>query len=247
MVADALDDRDFAFMVLDNLSHDYDAQLRAIHELLSLHRRDTLRFGDQIRALEWSAATSAGLAADRAVDETVDHYHHSVYRDAAFSMAAVGMLAPFVESLFVHAFNGLRALFNRNGLTSPAHPRWSLPADRRWDCRVDQHGRRGIAKGIPDLAKAIGLRAEMPADVEPTLEALFRYRNAMFHLGLEWPTDERAAFVGLMANWPAAWFSQATSGGEPWVIYLSDDYVDHVLATIEQSLQALGRFIRPIF
>jgi hypothetical protein len=54
----------------------------------------------------------------------------------------------------------------------------------------------------------------------------------MFHQGFEWSESERAKFAKATAAWPAEWFSQATSGGEPWVFYLTDVFVDHVLATV---------------
>lgn len=83
----------------------------------------------------------------------------------------------------------------------------------------DRTGRTNIAEGIPDLADAIGLGAELPADLPPTLAALFRYRNSMFHQSFEWSESERAKFAKATAAWPAEWFSHATSGGEPWVFY----------------------------
>ena len=51
----------------------------------------------------------------------VDHLHQSVFQDAAHSMAAVGMLAPFVESLFKQAFPG--NLLDRNGRAPMPHRR----------------------------------------------------------------------------------------------------------------------------
>jgi hypothetical protein len=50
-------------------------------------------------------------------------------------MAAVGMLAPFVESLFKQAFPGIRDLLDRNGRVPIAHARWTMPKDKQWDCR----------------------------------------------------------------------------------------------------------------
>jgi hypothetical protein len=241
------DDRELAFMVLDNHHHDYDAQLRAIHDLLSANRRDAQQFSERIRELEGYAAKASGEAADHAVDETIDHYHHSVYRDAAHSMAAVGMLAPFVESLFLHAFQGIEGMLTARGLSPPGHPRWSLKSQQRWDCHFDQAGGRDIAKGIPDLADAIGLSAELPTDLPLILAALFRYRNAMFHEGFEWSEGERGKIAMATVAWPAEWFSQASSGGEPWVFYLTDGFADHVLATVERTLEGIGRFVRPHF
>ncbi len=241
----SFDDRELAFMVLENRDHDYDAQLRAIRELLSLHRRDSIRYGEGIQEAEDFAKTASGAHADRAVDETIDLLHHSVYRDAAHSMAAVGMLAPFLESLFLHAFLGIGEHFKARSLPSPQHPRWTLKAKDQWDCHIDAAGGTNIVRGISDIARAIGLAAELPADLEVTLTALFRYRNAMFHEGFEWKSARRTMFAKAAAAWPAVWFSQATNGGDPWVFYMTDAFVDHVLATVEQTLEGIGRYMRP--
>jgi hypothetical protein len=77
-----------------------------------------------------------------------------------------------------------------------------------------------------------------------TLLALFAYRNRMFHHGLEWPMDERRQFTDRMKAWPAGWFSVAESGGDPWIIYMTDSFVSACVATIEQVIEALGAFIR---
>jgi hypothetical protein len=244
---DMLDDRELAFMVLDNENHDYDAQLRAIHELLTLRRRDARAFGARVRDLERFAAAATGTVAERAVDETVEHYHHSVYRDAAQSMAAVGMLAPFVETLFVHGFQGVEKQAAAHALSMPAHPRWALKPKRRWDCHFDQTGGKNIVGGILDLAEAIDLAWELPSDLRATLAALFRYRNAMFHQGFEWTPDERAEFAADKAEWPAGWFTMSTSGGEPWIYYATDSFVDHVLKTVELTLVGFGHYVRRTF
>lgn len=241
---DGMDDRDLGFMVLDNENHDYDAQLRAIHELLSLHRRDSRAFGEQVREVEDFARNATGAAAQRAVDETVEHYHHSVYRDAAQSVAAIAMLAPFVESLFDHAFRGVETFAAGRGLAFAAHARWCLKPEKRWDCHFDGTGGRNIVAGILDLAAAAGVRDELPADLDDTLAALFRYRNALFHQGFEWKPQERAKFGVERAAWPSAWFDAAKTGGEPWVWYATDAFVDHVLRTIELTLVGFGRFVR---
>lgn len=61
----------------------------------------------KIQALDAFARKSTGLRNDRAVDEWVDLLHASTYQSAANSMAAVGMLAPLIESLFYQAFQGI--------------------------------------------------------------------------------------------------------------------------------------------
>jgi hypothetical protein len=68
----------------------------------------------------------------------------------------------------------------------------------------------------------------------------------MFHNGLEWPLDERVRFDERIRSkgWPSDWFSTATSADEPWIFYLSEQYIEHCLEMIEQVLAAVGAFNR---
>ena len=240
----AFDDRFLASFVLG--SPDYDAQLYAIRGLLRLHGKADDALSNEIKAIEAFAKQASGSANERAIDDWVDHLHQSVFQDAAHSMAAVGMLAPFVESLFKQAFPGIRDLLNRNSRALVAHARWTMPKDKQWDCRRASSDRLHLVDGIVELAEATGLAADLPADLHKTLAALFGYRNKMFHLGFEWPDTERSAFERRIVadGWPQDWLSQATSDSQPWVFYLSDTFVQHCLATVDQIFAGLGAFVR---
>jgi hypothetical protein len=238
-----LDDRDYACLLLPDL--DYDAQLRAIHNLLRLHRRASGELGEEIREIDAYARRSVGLRNERAVDEWLDRMHASVYQDAAHSMAAVGMLAPLVESIFHQALCGVR---ERVSSAPSNHDRWQHPGDKRrpeWDCHFIWNGskwEKDLVKGIRDLADAVGLSRHLPEDLMPKLQALFRYRNRMFHHGFEWPMDERENFC--RSDWPDHWFSAATSGGNPWVFYMTDVFIDECVNSIAQTIEAIGAFAR---
>lgn len=238
------DDRLLASLVLG--SRDYDAQLYAIRGLLRLHRQADEALSNEIKGIEAFAEQASGSANKRAVDEWIDHLHQSVFQDAAHSMAAVGMLAPFIESLFKQAFPGIRDLLDRSGRAPIAHVRWKMPKDKRWDCGRASPDRRDLVDGIIELAEATGLAADLPTDLHDTLAALFAYRNKMFHRGFEWSDSERSAFERriVVDRWPQDWFSQATSGGKPWVFYITNTFVQHCLATIDQVFAGLGAFVR---
>jgi hypothetical protein len=227
-------------------SADYDAQLRAIRGLLHVHRHADEALKKEIEDLDAFARSASTSASDRAVDEWVDCLHQSVFQDAAHSMAAVGMLAPFIESVFRHAFFGMRDLLTRKGLAPSSHKRWTLPEDRRWDCRYASPGRKDLVAGIIELADATGLAVDMPSDLSKTLAALFGYRNKMFHLGFEWPDGERDTFAHRIASegWSPGWFSQATSDGKPWVFYMSDAFVQHCLDRVDSIFSGFGAFVR---
>ena len=105
---------------------------------------------------------------------------------------------------------------------------------------------KDLVSGIMQLADATGLSARLPRDLQATLSALFAYRNKMFHLGFEWPLDERLNFAKRITNeaWPNDWFAKATSDGKPWVFYLSKVFIEHCLATIEKVLDAFSVLVR---
>lgn len=240
-------DHDAAYELLDAL--DYDAQLYAIRTLLQRHREADQQLVDEIKRLEVRANELHGEANEYAVAFLIDHYHGSVYQDAAHSMAAVGMLAPFVESIFYHAFQGIRQQ-TQSGLGAiSSHDRWQQPTEDQWDCHfVWKRGKRSgnLVEGILQLSEATGLHTYLPATLRHTLQALFEYRNKMFHCGFEWPVHERAGFQRRIAEsgWPTDWFATATHGGKPWVFYMASVFIEHCLESIEGVITGIGAFCK---
>jgi hypothetical protein len=242
-----ISNRDAASMLLPDL--DYDAQLIAIHNALMLHRDANAQLENELKQLEEYARSTSGFRSERAVDEWVDRLHGSVYRDAAHSMAAVGMIAPLVESVFYQAFQNIRQQFFVEDTPHQAHARWELSAKDRWDCHYAwNNGRRSrnLVDGVIQLADATGLTPHLPRDLQPLLQALFEYRNKMFHCGFEWPIEERARFERRIAQsgWPADWFTRVTSGGSPWVFYLTAALIRRCLEIMEEIIDGMGAFVR---
>lgn len=163
-------------------------------------------------------------------------------------MAAVGMLAPIIESILCQSFRGIRRSFETNSIPFSSHPRWKLTTNEKWDCHYvfSQSGgkKRNLVKGILQLANATGLTAHLPNDFGPTLQALFEYRNKMFHFGFEWPTFEREQFHKRIADWPSDWFSLATSDHKPWIFYVTDTFINHSFNIIDSVLAGVGAFAR---
>ena len=242
-----LSDRDAACLLLPDL--DYDAQLAAIHHILRRHRDADEALRQEIADIEATAQRTSGWRSERVVIEWTDRVHASVYQDAAHSMAAVGMLAPLVESIFNQAFQGIRRQFYSDAEPPTKHVRWQRPAEDRWDCHfVWSNGRRSanLVEGILQLADAVGVMPHLPEELRPTLQALFEYRNKMFHCGFEWPLDDRQRFTKRIsdAGWPADWFATATSRGAPWVFYFTDTFIQRCIKTIEDVILAIGAFAK---
>ena len=88
------------------------------------------------------------------------------------------------------------------------------------------------------------MKEYLPPDLEPTLSALFEYRNKMLHGGFEWATNELKKFERLVDadRWPPDWFSSATSDGEPWMFYMTSAFVDHCLEMAEWVIRGIEQF-----
>jgi len=217
-----------------DLTLDYQAQLIAIHSLLQRNRAAERKTADAIKEVEQHAQDAADdILSQRAVDEWVDRLHHSVFEDAAHSMAAIGMLAPFVESLFFQSFQQIGDKFAAP-TQKKANRRWLLPAEKQWDCHyvADEKAiSKDLSRGVLQLIDALGLNERFPTDLRPTLEALFGYRNKMFHLGFEWPIEERMRFAQRITDegWPKGWFRTATHDKQPWIFYVSEEFISHAL------------------
>ena len=241
--------RDLAMYVIGE--PDLEAQLLAITSLLCRNQLTDEALKAEIKQLDEDVRAYAnGNAMYRMYleDRWGDALHHSGFQDAAHSMAAVGMLAPFIESLFVSIFSGLRECEQSKINASIDDPRIAVPQDKFWDLRSEFYHRRrrcGVVAGILHVAHATGLTKYLPSGYDKVLKALFKYRNKMFHLGFEWPMPERIEFDKLRSRkWPAEWFRTATRGDEPWIFYMSDEFITHCLKTIDEVLEGVGAYFR---
>ena len=242
--------------VLPNL--DYTQQLSAIRTMLNIHRKVEAEYTAEIKKAERLARAPVTHSRDPDGAELedyfreqnwIDHLHRSVYLDATHSMAAVGLIAPFVESVFFQSFRGIQREMSKRSVCLN-HERWQQSADDQWNCHnVWKNGRRrtDLVNGIVQLVDAVGMKTFMPEDFQPILSALFQYRNKMFHYGLEWPLDERERFDDQLSKWPNDWFLKATSDGAPWVFYMSPNFVTHCLDRMEQIISGIERFCKERF
>ena len=194
---------------------DYDTQLVAIRNLLFRQGKTDQELEKQIDAM------GAVAANERAVDEWVDLLHTSIYQDAAHSMAAVGMIVPFFESMFGRLLRNMGRELDRKDLK-----------------------RQGIGEKIIVHLKETGLLPYLPDGLDSTLSALCAYRNRMFHNGFEWPQKECSKFDKSIeaSAWPTDWFQKATLGDDAWMFYMSPAFVEHCIQTMEELPKGLKRF-----
>ncbi|EFO30176.1 conserved hypothetical protein [Roseibium sp. TrichSKD4] len=227
---------------------DLEAQLIAIKGMLRRHAETEQLVSKKIKELDARTRAYAGASDEyqqHLEDQWVDAIHWSVFQDAAHSMSAVGMLAPFVESLFVSVFRGLRRQLHEDTANDP---RTAATQDQYWNPQIvyRKDGQKDdVVAGINQLAISTGLHNYLPGEYQKTLSALFGYRNNMFHNGFEWPPETRQRFAQRIASgeWPRSWFSQATRNDEPWIFYMSDESIAHCLKMIDQVLDGVGEYI----
>jgi hypothetical protein len=70
--------------------------------------------------------------------------------------------------------------------------------------------------------------------------------NKLFHHGLEWPLRERIAFKDRIERdgWPATWFEISGKGNGPWMISITDAFVDHSIDILIALADVFGEYIR---
>lgn len=239
--------RDGAVFILERL--DYEQQLIAIRGLLHRNEEADKRVAEQMKGLNEQARKSSGQSNERAVDAWGEHFYISVYQDAAHSMAALGMIAPLFESLLFQAFQGIREkYFGKNAIASGGPRVDIVDPNAYWDChnyydRKEAQTKLNVVAGVQQLSKAVGLKPYLPADLTRMLEALFEYRNYMFHNGFEWPEECCAQFAARVekCGWQD-WFSTATRGNQPWIFYMTETFIAHCLDMVDKVLDALGAY-----
>lgn len=230
---------------------DLGAQLYAIEDLLQRHHQADSELETKIsdlyeRASEFAKKTSHYWIQD---EEWINESYRSFFQNAAHSMSAAGVLAPFVESMFVRIFQRIREGVKVRSLPNTSDDtRIAAVEDEYWDPHwvFNPQRRRCLVSGICQLSIAVGLDRYFPKDYKMVLTALFMYRNKLFHHGFEWPSEEVVKFKDNIqrCSWPREWFDVQLKNDEPWIYYMSDSFIKHCLKLIDSVLEGTGRFLR---
>lgn len=173
----------------------------------------------------------------------------SIYEDAAHSMAAVGMMAPLLETVFAQCFHAFGQKYGQVLAKNNSHERLKKPNKKTWDCHCVLDGKSwsdNLVQGILQLSNATGLREHLPQNIDKVLAALFAYRNKMFHCGFEWPVAERESFARRIVDegWPTEWFQRASHDEQPWIFYMSHAFVDECQMTFEKVIGAFCELVK---
>ena len=169
---------DYLTLLLHNFN--YDAQLKAIQALLGQYEKAALHL----------QSTMKKSYDDGDIDAFGEQFYDEIYQGIAHSMSAIGLLAPFIESFFCQAFQGIYNDFSKPNSLAYSHPRLKQLTKESWNCRFfwkEGKYKSGLIEGIIQLAKAIKMFPYLPQTMEQTLQAIFCYRNNMFHWALNGP------------------------------------------------------------
>ncbi|OWO89717.1 hypothetical protein B5E41_30015 [Rhizobium esperanzae] len=247
---DLLQGRDYLFFLLDNL--DWDSQLLAVRMMIARNRHAAEAFSKAIERDEEEVQAYRGPHHHHYVDQHTDMLHESIFRDAAESMAAIGMIAPMVESTLGQSLAALGEMYTRKNLTPPEHKRWKRangdPA--RWNCQIYFNNKgepkNNILEGFPQLAAASGLEQFLSPGFHTWFKAMFTYRNFMFHGGFEWSLERRAAFKEAIEKNGWDVFTCSKTGGEPWAFYITDEAINQMPTMVESMLDSLAQFAKSL-
>lgn len=219
-----------------------DQQLDAIKAVLRNHEAEREGTGYQFEVLDTDPRWEGDFD-DRLEARPAAAFLQLTFQASAHSMSAVGMLAPFIESLFVAIFDALKT----KAEIRPDHLRQKLKEKNRWNPQVYQGSngeRTDLLKGITQLSEATGLTPYLPPQTGMTLEALIRYRNNMFHNGFEWPDGKIDSFAAEVSKWPEGWFEFAERNGKPWLYYMSPGFCTQCIALTDGIIDGVGRYLK---
>ncbi|AKC83096.1 hypothetical protein IMCC26134_10470 [Verrucomicrobia bacterium IMCC26134] len=227
-----------------------ETQLIAVYGLLAKTKEADAEITQEIQGWEEHARTTSDDDAQQyAEGQWIDCLHRATYHGAAHSMAALGMLAPLLETVFHQYLRAICQKLTELGEPIGTHERWARPSRKAYDCHyVWRNGGfdKDVVSGIGQMVEALDMARCLPADFQQVLSALIEYRNKMFHNGFEWPMEERRDFEQRLQEkgFPTEWFTKATSGDDPVVFYMSETMIRKVMETIDGVLDGIAGYTR---
>lgn len=245
---DHMQPRDYLYQIGVDLS--FEAHLIAVRGLLAKTKEADEAITAEIESLGRRIRTITDDDAHQDAEwHWIDCLHQSTFHAAAHSMAALGMLAPMLESIFHQCFRAICQRLEESNQLPAGHPRWEGNQERRYDCRsfwVGDRFKTNLVEGVDQMAELLGLTGYFPCDYKRVIDALFLYRNKMFHNGFEWPRKERLSFAKAISEkgFPEDWFSKSTSGDDPVSFKMTDVFITKSVKTIEEVLDGIGRYAK---
>lgn len=244
--------RDYLYHILDD-KIDWDSQLIAISRLLKRNTLASLNDQKEIDNDANNLKTYNGKYKDHYIDEHIHLMHMSVFHDAAASMAAIGMIIPFIERISHYFFERMGRLYTEKNLSPPPNKRWSVPTEdeaSRWDCSLylsSKEVKKNFYAGFTQLAKATGLLKYIPKSMMTWLDAMIFYRNYMFHNGFEWGEESKHKFQETITkkSWNK-YFSFSKRSNDPWIFTINQEFINKSPDLINEFLDCLASYCKDL-
>lgn len=217
---------------MDYHSYSPEYHIKAVQLLLKNAKEFQTNFGSQ-------------LSSNRRMteDECGDIFYTSVFVDASCSHIIASSLTAFFESLFFHEFFNLKDQYD---LRAPLNnsSRWMLEEKYFWNPKkvAKTNGKlerkESFIDGVRQLFEALEIPFLIPDVNWIKITILFHYRNYISHNGFEWRKEKINEFKNLIKNLNGmGYFSKATTGEDPWVFYLTEDFGNDLLDIAFQFTQ----------
>ena len=243
---------DYLYRVFDG-TFDWESQLIAIRVLIQRNILASEKVSNEIDDYKNWLTSHNGSNYWHYENECTDLMHMSVFHEAAASMSAIGMIAPTIERISRCFFTNLGSLYTSRGLPPPTNKRWTMPvkdSTSRWNCslRLTKNGEEtDFIGGFRQLAKASGLHKHISEKMMHWLDAMFYYRNRMFHDGIEWSKDNKDDFQKeIIARSWEDYFSFSTSNNDPWIFYINKEYIAKSPDLMSEFLDSLASFCKAL-
>ena len=230
------------------------AQLHVIKYFLCRNQKDEEELKQEIDDLFEQARQ--GAEATKGLDPPYEdgwlvRVEETYYLDGVHSTAAVGLLAPFMEALFVAIYKSYRGQVQQAVDDNPYHCRAKAGEAKLSDPHyffTEKGKKKNLVAGIGQLADLIKLRRFFPEDYVEVLGALFSYRDKMLHCGFVWSEKERENFKQKFGNnWPEDWFECMDRGDEEsYVIYMTNEFIKHCLKTVDDIMKGIEAYHRSL-
>lgn len=201
----------------------------AAHNVISVLRKDLVETNRLLNEAKNSDEPYA-------VDEYEDLFYKAAYGEAALSHAAVGALAPMIEAVLAQEFAFLGTIYESHKDKidiNSASSRWTnyeQSIRKFWSVRKFYNNGRwvdNIAEGLTQLSDALQLAPFFGDVCFDKVKALFVYRNFALHNGYETDVRTRQKFRDRITS--SGWqdyFCWGTTGGEPWLFSMKDDFMN---------------------
>lgn len=222
-----------------DLNFDPNEQLVYIERTVEEFRRQGAEESDEMQSIEERLGKYKNDCDQKFVYEAARNYKGLSFmrQEALRANMQIAMLAPAIENLYKKSLyiliekklgkKELSEIFTKN---------------------------KGFKRGKPEEGGAVNrvmqaldmlmIQSKFCPNIEECLSALFGYRNALFHNGLEWSKDECDAFNN--QNHQKKWFTSHSNSCRPYFFLPTNKFIDELINLFAESMDVFARSMRDL-